>query len=167
MGLLTRCERCGRFHGADERCRPKWGRRGFLAMLGAIPTMAATGLPAWADPPPPLKRWMQMSVAYTANSPIRLRVSVLWDGEWESCVVQLPRVKSLKEHQVRFPIDASGRVLARWDCRFESDHLPFEYHSVNGNHPIRPISTTGLSFYQDARFLDVGLLLPDEGWVYR
>lgn len=38
--IEVRCRTCGDFHPVDAGCRRKWGRRGFLAMLGGV--MAGT-----------------------------------------------------------------------------------------------------------------------------
>ena len=40
--IITRCQRCDRFHHASEPCRLKWWRRGFLSMIGIAPLAIAT-----------------------------------------------------------------------------------------------------------------------------
>lgn len=111
MGLLTRCEQCGRFHGAEEKCRLKWGRRGFLAMLGAIPAMAATGLPAWADPPPGRYRFASISFDYESAGPCVVAVQVVIDGKPHSCRANLsPRF--IRGHEsIQLPFDVSGKRI--------------------------------------------------------
>ena len=47
--IITRCQRCDRFHHASEPCRLKWGRRGFLSMIGIAP-FAMTRIAALQEP---------------------------------------------------------------------------------------------------------------------
>lgn len=157
--ILTRCQRCGRIHDSEEKCRLRWGRRGFLAMLGAIPAMAATGLPELAESAP--RKGLQVLLAYAATTGVTLCASVLVNGKWESCTVNLPRYSSPKEHSITLPINVTDKDVEKWSLALDSSDKPFECHSINRTCPRSPIKTTNLAFYQDVKAEQ-----EMHGWMY-
>lgn len=67
---MTICEWCGHEHAREALCsqRPKWSRRGFLALMGAAAVGMATD---------PLKAIVPQASPWTAA--MRYAITVTWD----------------------------------------------------------------------------------------